>query len=488
MKRIQMKNLGKIIVLLLISLSAFAGLNVSVDKQNVTRGERVSFVIKITGKGKVRVPPFDQLCGYDIESKMQERKDVYANGKRAQELSLIYIFMPQRSCVIDPFPVTINDVEVMSEAINISVTKMTITKNEPFSVRLETNKDSVYVGEPFEMSVQFSQRQNIKTLGEAISLPESKNIWIKSEDKGAMRVKDRSLKRTNIYALSAQQSGKLLLGPLRWDLKVRSENKDYWGSFISTAKTRTVFSNELEIEVKPLPKGINIVGDLSIQAKVDKDEINSGEAINLTISLEGRANIEDLDAFSIHLKGAQAFNEEPQISHYLQDGKYFGSFTQKSALVAQKDFVIPSFSLSYMDTNTNTVKTISTKEISIKVHNVEPLIETPLKVSRAEVKDINTPTREGLTYLQGVFLLLGGFILGLLLVLVPWRRLKLSKSSGSKIAVKESKEVLQLLMSNMDKDPKIEVLVKELSENLYEGKSHKIDKKMLKEVLKNLQK
>jgi|GEM_PF-6994330 len=481
-----MKNLGKISLLLLINLSAFAGLNVSVNKENITRGERVSFTIKVTGEGQVRVPPFDQLCGYDIEGRMQSRKDVYANGKRAQELSLIYTFMPERSCVIEAFPVTINDLEVMSEAININVSKMTITKNEPFLVSLKTDKDFVYVGEPFEMSVEFSQRQNITSLGEAISLPESKNIWIKSEHKGRLVIKDRQAKRTNVYALSAQQSGKLLLGPLRWDVKVRSQSKDYWGSFVARAKTRTFFSNELEIHVKPLPEGIDIVGSLDIQVHVDKNEINSGEAVNLTIIIKGRANIEDIPSFSIHLKGAQAFNEDPSVSHYLQGGKYFGSFTQKSALVAQKDFVIPSFSLSYMDTNTDTIKTISSQEIEIKVHNEEALIDIPLKISRADIEDINRPT-EVLNYLQASFLVLGGFILGLLVALLPWRRIFKSKNTRSKFAAKESKEVLQLLMSNMHKDPKIENLVKELSENIYEGKTHKIDKKTLKVLVKKLQ-
>lgn len=484
-----MINLGKIILVLIMSVPVFADLSVSVDNDTITRGERISFTVKITGKGEVRVPPFDQLCGYDIEGRMQERKDVYANGKRAQELSLIYTFMPERSCVIEPFPVTINDIEVMSKEISISVEKMTITKNEPFLVELKTNKSSVYVGEPFEMSVHFKQRQNVKALGEAISLPESKNLWIKSETKGRAFFKDRYENRTNIYAISAQQSGKLSLGPLRWDLKVRSRTKDYWGSFIATAKTRTVFSNELDIVVKPLPEGIDLVGSLDIQAHVDKNEINAGEAVNLTISIKGRANVEDISSFKIHLKGAQAFNEEPTISHYLQDGKYFGSFTQKSALVAQRDFFIPSFELRYMDTGTNTIKTISTQKIKIKVHNEEPLVQEELKVSRSEdeIKDVNTSV-SALNYLQASFLVLGGFVLGLIVSFIPWTRIFDSDKNRAKIRVKESKEVLQLLMSNMDKDPEIEGLVKRLSENLYEGKKHIIDKKVLKELVNRLQK
>ena len=481
-----MKNLGKIIVLFLLTQSAFAALSVSVDQDTISRGERVTMTIKVTGEGQVRVPPFDELCGVSVEGKMQSRKDVIANGKRSQELSLMYEFMPQRSCVIEPFPVSVNDVETLSQPINITVSKMTISKNEPFMVSLETDKKSVYVGEPFEMRVNFKKRQNISSLGDSISLAESKNIWIKSEHAGAPFMRDRYENRTNMYAMSAQQSGILSLGPLRWDVKVRANTRDYWG--FQRAKTRTLFSNELEVEVKPLPKGVELVGDLSIEAHVDKTEINAGEAVNLSINVKGRANVEDIASFSIYLKEAQAFNEDPKISHFLQDGRYFGSFEQKSALVAERDFVIPAFELSYMDISTDTVKTIKTEAISIKVLNATPSKKEELKISRPveEVQDVNLVSNT-LTLVQGGFLVFGGFVLGLIFSMIPWKRIFTKEKSKSIISAKESKEVLQLLMSNMSKDDEIEALVKNLSENLYEGKSHEINKKRLKDIVKRLQ-
>jgi len=484
-----MKNLGKIILFCLMLSSLSADIKVSVDKDQVTRGERVTFTLSITGEGEVRVPPLDELCGYTIESRMQSRKDVFSNGKRAQEMSLMYEFMPQRSCVIEPFAVSVNDKEEMTEAINITVSKMSISRDDPLIVELEADKSSVYVGEPFEMKVHLKERQGMDSVAESISLPESKNIWIKSENKGQAFVKDRYTTRVNMYALAAQQSGKLTLGPLRWDVKVRSRSRDSWGLVYATSKTRTVFSNELGIEVKPLPSGIDLVGELDIQVKVDKSEVNAGEAVNVTIEVKGRANIEDIETFDIYVAGAQAFKEEPKITHYLHEGKYFGSFIQKSALVAQKDFMIPAFELRYMDVKTDTIKTIRSEEISVKVLNSAPVAEEELKISRPseDVKDVNVQENAS-SFLQGALLLLGGFILGLIVSIIPWKKVVSKEQSKHTVSAKESKEVLQLLMSNMGKDPEIEVLVQLLSENLYEGKSHKIDKKQLKELVNSLQK
>lgn len=465
-----------------------ADIKVSVDKSQITRGERVTFTLSVTGAGEVRIPPLDELCGYSIEGRMQSRKDVFSNGKRAQEMSLMYEFMPQKSCIIEPFSVTVNDKEEMTEAINITVSKMSISINEPFMVQLETDKTSIYVGEPFEMKVKFKERQNMDSVGESISLPESKNIWIKSEYKGQAFVKEGYTTRQNMYALSAQQSGELSLGPLRWDVKVRSRSRDSWGMVYATAKTRTVFSNELGIEVKPLPEGIDLVGKLEILVKVDKKEVNAGEAVNLTIEVKGRANIEDIQVFDIHVPGAQAFKEDPKISHYLQEGKYFGSFIQKLAIVAERDFTIPSFELRYMDVETDMIKNINSEIIDIKVINSAPEVKEELKISRPdeEIKDVNVQGN-ALNLLQGVLLLVGGFILGLIISMIPWKKFITTEKTKHTVSAKVSKEVLQLLMSNMDSDPEIERLVQKLSENLYEGKSNKIDKKRLKEIVKTLQ-
>lgn len=485
-----MKNLGKIILICFYSATLlFAEVNVSVDRDQVSRGERVTFTLRVAGTHAVDIPPVERLCGVDIEGRMQSQKTVISNGKRLQELSLDYTFMPSKSCVIEPFDVTVDGKIEQTRAIPIEVSKISIQKDDPFIVGLMTPKTSVYVGEPFEMRVDLKSRQNVEALAESISLPESKNLWIKSEQKGQGHIKDRYKNRTNRYALSAQQSGKLTLGPLRWDLKVRSQGRDIWGTWLARSKTHTVFSNEIEMEVKPLPDGITLVGDLQIEAQVDKTEVNAGEAVNVTISLKGRANVEDISPFEIHVDGAQAFNEEPKINHYLESEHYFGTFSQKSALVAEHDFTIPEFTLSYMDVESDTVKTISTKPIPIRVLNTTAKKEEPLKISRPKAAPEAVVTQKsGLSILQGALILLLGMLLGVVLALIPWRGLRTSKKGqGKKVPAKVSKEVLQLLMAHMAEDREIERLVKELSENLYEGASHSIDMKRLKEIIKRLQ-
>jgi len=481
--------LNTLIFLFLMVIPAFAGVNVSVDKTEITRGETVTVTLRINGVGKVRVPPLDNLCGYEIQGRGQRNQEVISNGVRQQELALMYTIQPVKSCIIESFPVSVNGEEFQTKALNVVVSKMSITKDEPFSLKLSTDKTSVYVGEPFEMSVDFKKRQGIDSLAESISLPESKNLWVKSEYKGSTHNEGRYELHKSMYAMSAQQSGKLSLGPLRWDIKVRSRTRDYWGTFLASAKVRTIFSDEVELEVKPLPTGVSLVGDMQIIVNVDKTEIDAGEAVNVTIEVKGRANVEDIEPFSIHLSGAQAFMEEPKVSHYLQDNRYFGSFVQKAALVAQRDFEIPSFELSYMDVESDTVKTIKSEVIKIKVLNAAPLVNEKLKISRPDdlVEEKVEVLEAGLSKLQGAFLLLGGLILGVILSLLPWRKVLNKDKTKQKISAKESKEVLQLLMSNMGEDKEVEDLVQKLSENLYEGKSHSIDKKQLKEIVKRLQ-
>lgn len=486
-----MKNLGKTILFLLLSLSLWAEISVSVDKEQVTRGERVTLTLRIFGDGRdVEVPPLNEVCGVNIEGRMQSRKEIFSNGKRLQERSLMYEFMPQRSCVIEPIIITVNGKEEKTEPINITVSKVAISRNEPFIVELEAQKDSVYVGEPFEVKVNFKARRNIDTLAESISLPENKNIWVKSEEKGSPFISGEYVMRKNEYAMAAQQSGQLSLGPLRWDLKVRSQSKDYWGTWLAATKTRSVFSNELDIKVKALPEDINLVGKMNMDISVNKMEVNAGEAINLTIKVEGRANIEDIEAFDLHVPGTQVFEEEPQVSHFLQDGRYFGSFTQKVAFVAERDFTIPVLTLTYMDVETDSVKTIQTEAISVKVLNASALPKEELKVTRPQEKVAinNEEEKASLSFLEAIFVFLSGMVFGTILFMTPWKRLLRQEKNKTTIPAKASKEVLQLLMPHMDRDSEIEEMVQKLSENLYEGGSHPIDKKSLKEIVRKVQK
>lgn len=484
----KMKNLGKIIILFLIVTPLFSNVSVSVDKDTVSRGEEVVFILSIKGRGKVKVPPFDNICGYNLESQRQARRESYSNGEYSQELSLMYSFFPQKSCTIDSFPVSVNGEEFQTKEINITVTKAPIRGNEPFVVDLKTDKKSIYVGEPFEMKVFLKQLKNIQVLDSAISLNDSKNIWVKSQKNLKNYLSDGYNVQENIYAISAQQSGKLSLGPLRWDLQIIDKSKDYWGMTRVSAKRKTAFSNETDIEVEELPEGVSLVGDANIEVKVDKKEINSGEAVNLSIEVKGHLNIEDIQAFNIHLKDAQAFNEDPKLMHYIKDGKYFGVFTQKSAIVAQKDFEIPSFELKYMDTSTDTVKVIKSEAIQIKVLNPINVEKKELKVSRP-IEPIKEPQTEStaFTSLQAVLFTLAGFVLGLIASKLPWREIFNREKQKKNISAKESKELLQLLMGHMSEDKEIEELVRKLSENMYEGKTHNIDKKRLKEITKRLQ-
>lgn len=485
-----MKNLGSMILFFLMALPLMAELKVSVDKTQITRGESVYVTLSIKGGGNIELPPFEKLCGYQIEGQSQRSKDILSNGKRTQEIALTYEIMPQKSCVIESIPITINGETQRTEPINITVSKVAITKNAPFTVELKTEKTSVYVGEPFEMKVALKARQGIDVLAESISLPESKNIWVKSEQKGSPLLQEGYSKRDNTYALAAQQSGKLILGPLRWDIKVRNQSRDNWGMWLATAKTHSVFSNEIELEVKELPMGVSLVGELEMEANVDKTEVNAGEAVNIDIRVKGPANIEDLPAFEIHVEGAQAFKEEPKKTHYLRDGKYFGDFSQKMALVADRNFTIPSFEIRYMDVTTDTLKTIQTEPIAIKVLNAAPAVKEELKISRPQEKpEESQENRQGsaLTLVQGTFLLLVGIVLGLIFSMIPWRKALNKDKRKHTVSAKESKEVLQLLMGHMHTDQEIEQLVKKLSENLYEGQSHDIDKKRLKEIVKKLQ-
>ena len=136
---------------------------------------------------------------------------------------------------------------------------------------------------------------------------------------------------------------------------------------------------ELNIDVKALPGGVDLVGNFSIIATADKTEINSNEALNVSIEVLSNGNLEDIKSFKPHIQGVNIFDEKAVVNGT--------KLTQKIAFVAENDFIIAPFTLRYFDPVTKEIKTTSTNEISVKVKNAKPKEE--LTIKRDESKEMS---------------------------------------------------------------------------------------------------
>jgi len=478
-----MKNHGNfltILIFLLLPLHvAIAGVTAKVDYSTVEVGDMVTYSLELSGEDISR-PKILRICDSDVISTSSQTSMQVINGDFTKSYILSYKFLPQKACTIKPVSIEINGKEELSNPVKVTVKKVTGAKDKEFELILKTSKKSVYVGESFDVTLLFKQKPNSRAVDSKFIPPELKGFWVKGESK-PQRYQDGIYAITKItYTLAAQRVGKLKISKAQMRIASRVNVRDNFGFFNSNIRWKTYFSNELDIDVKALPSGVDLVGNFSILASVDKNSVSSNEAVNLNITVLGDGNLEDIESFKPFIDGVSVFDEKIKI-----DSK---KLTQKIAFVSDGDFVIPSFELKFFDTATQKIKTIKTNPINIKVKNSKVKQELEIKRDTTNsdetlvAKSADTQEKsKSFDTLTLVLVLIVGMVLGALL-----SKVKFSKSGTkkeSKVSIKNPKKLLVKLLPFKD-DLEVKKILDNIEASLYSSEKLDIDKKQLKEILK----
>lgn len=465
-----MRNLGKIvIVLLLLKLALQAEVRATVDATSVELGEMITYSLHLSGKNVTR-PVIQTLCGVNVISTSSQSSIEMINNSVKRNNTFSYKFIPQKDCVIEPMEVEIDGVMHKSNAVEIKIAKGKVNADADFVLSLESSTKEVFVGEPFLVTLLFKQKLGAEAVDSKFSAPELKGFWIKSETE-AQRTQEGGYGVTKVvYEMAAQRVGELNISKAQMSIASRAHTRDNWGSWVPQIKWKTYYSNELNIDVKPLPSGVELVGNFSIMAHTDKEEIGQNEALNLTLEILGDGNLEDIKSFKPYIDGVSIFDEKISIEG--------NRLTQKMAFVAQRDFTIEPFILKYFDPKTKEIKTIKTNKIDIKVKNSKPKEELVIKKEQKEEAPI--ASSENISSLWGLLIFVVGLLLGFAVALVkPWKRLKKKKS----LSFKDERVLLIKLLPYKD-DEDVKKIIDIIEQNIYSDVKVKIDKKILAEVIK----
>jgi len=475
-----MKNLGKIGILLLVSVALHAGLNVSVDSTKVMQGDSVVFTVRATGD-RIEKLQLISLCGEQITSSAMGTNIRSINGNFSKENSFQYTFTPLHDCTIAPISLNIDGKKEVSEAIDIKVSKMPTSKDSPFILEMSTDKKNVRVGEPFAVTINFKMRRDAQAVDSKFTPPEIKNMWIKKEDQGARQEVDNYIVTRLTYIMAAQKEGPQRIGAAHMKIAERTRARDAWGQWLPSVKWRSYYSNELDINVSKLPSGVSIVGDFQMEVHTDKTEAQANEAVSVTLSIVGQGNFEDIGSLKPFVAQVSTFEEEPKIAEALTGG----TWEQKFTFVGDNDFEVPAFKLEYFDTQTQSTKLLSTKPIHVHINGgVVSKVSDEVKVEKADTL-VSVPTIQhevkettSLLTIGGAFL--AGFLVALLLALRPWQYLKVQKET---LSIRDEKALIRFLMPYIA-DNEVKVMVDLLEERVYRGSQKTIDKKALKVMLK----
>lgn len=472
-----MKNLGKkiIIIFSLLATTIYASVVAKVYPKNIVSGEVATYTLAITG-GEVHKPVITTICGSNVLGTSSQTSIQMINNDYKKSYVLSYQFIPKKSCLIVPVNVEIDGKMEQSNSVKVTVKPAVQDKNANFVVNLIPSKTKLFVGEPFNLQLVLKQKKDAEAIDSKFIAPDFKGFWVKGESQATRSEEGDFIVTKATYRLAPQREGNWTIQPAQLKIASRISSRDVWGSFMPQVKWKSYFSNEVHIKAKLLPNNAKIVGNFTINATVDKLEINPNEAVNVTVKVVGDGNLEDIKSFKPYIPDVNVFDEKINIKG--------NTLTQKLAFVSDTDFTIAPFSLAFYNLKTKRVEKISTQPIRIKVNGA--VKKTELKIQRDDSVKIPslhvTQKREVLSQIWIVTVFIAGLLIGVLIMLFvkPVKFLKKAKT----LNLNDEKLLLVKLLPYKDNDKEVKKIVDILEANIYSSKKEKIDKKVLKELLK----
>jgi len=321
-------------------------------------------------------------------------------------------------------------------------------------VTLQLSKQTVYMGEPLLATIIHSYKKEDRVLKKEFEEFISKDFWLQKAYDVKREKKNGTTYERYEFVISAQKYGTLSVEKQLLRVSHRDPKTNY-------VKWKEFYTNEVFVEVLPLPANTTVVGNFSIKASIDTDRIKKNKPINLTLTLKGYGNFEDVVPFTLQLPNQTIFTTKPKIETNYKKNQNYGEFTQKISIISDEDYTIPAITLHYFDLKTKKLQTIQTESIQIKV--------------------INKTAKKFQDY--GYLLFLIGTIFG---VFISWIFVLYKKNQKQKITnftlkekikkTKNDKELYKVLLPYCQ-DERFNIYFHQLEENIFMNKNHIIEKK-----------
>ena len=502
-----MTNLKKILLTLfmmqyaLFTLLSAASVRATVNTVEVVQGNPVQLYIKAKG-GEATFPNITMIEDAPVVGQSSSSSQSYTmvNGdfKSEKTTTKILQFIPQKDMTIPSFTVKIEGQEYKTQPIDIKVLKssaQTSQKNALFSLELRANKSKVMVGESFTVTVYFSLKNGVRISQDVQYVkPEFPGFTAVEVDEKNTYMKGNYQVQEIRYILTAQKEGNLTILPAQVKVGIPDRNRrDIFGMTFGTKWYQTA-SNSLDIEVLPQAQESDLVGEFTAHTRVDTQEVKANTPVNLTVTIEGKGNLESFEFPKYEIDGVTVYSDEAKIETKIVNGELHSSYVKTFAFISDSDFSIPPREFSMLTLSDKSVKTLHVDGYDIKIkagHSAasstvsnEPkqgVVQTNMTQDTVETKApmARSENIEKELEVQSVawWMIALAFGLGVLLTYgaqhLPKRQSKPYKES----------EALKILYGHMSNDPEVEAMVRKLYAKKNGDKSVQIDKKALKEMV-----
>lgn len=460
-----------ILLLNILLVSLFANVKITAPN-SFLKDELYIFSIEVNGSNIV-FPKIDNIDGNVVNEIGSSSSTNIINGRISKSIRKNYSLLASKEFTIPSLEFEVDGKSFFTKEKKVLQQKVEKTKSNIFDLTIKANKNELFVGEDFILTLIFKYRKDAQITDLNLSKPSFDGFWYKQLEESKKYEENNFVVQELNYLLFPLQSGSLKIEPLFINASLVDFNRNFNSFFSTPTKQYKIYSNALNLNIKALPMNIDLIGDFTVEASIDKNSIKNGEAISYKVKIAGSGNIEDIKDIKLSLDNATIYENKAKIKATYINGKYKGTYDKTFSIIPSKTLVIPPIELKYFDENKNEIITKRTKSFNIYVENQieKQNIVLEKKKESKEVKKVEV-IKESSFIEKVIYFLLGivfsVLILCLYLYVINQRKKKEFIEQPLVKKIKKSKnkeELLKVLVVYLNMDKKLDKLIFDLEKS-----------------------
>ncbi len=393
MKRVSLITIA--VLLFLLSMHAAAAdisVKLRIDRQEASLSDAIRLEVTIEGTRDGDIKPAIQgLEPFIVTPGGTSSRLEFINGRMTSGITYSYFLQPRKTGTFQIGPARVNiagkDYQSDTGTIRVAAPSTgTTARSAAHFLRADLSRTDIFVEEQTVYTLSLFTRTQIRDL--SLQLPEIDGLTftrLGDPSEEQRQVDGNSYQVLSLrYAVTCERTGLIEIAPARMKMTViaprsRSRLDDFFNDpFFSSVSGRPLAleSSPVALRVEPLPETGRppdfggLVGEFTIESRLEPDVVKAGESATLTVSVKGRGNIKRIpDLVLPEIPSIKAYKDQPVLQSRQEADGLQGSKTMKWALVpaAAGRQSIPPLTLSFFDPKARRYQTIGTPALTLAV-------------------------------------------------------------------------------------------------------------------------
>ena len=246
------------------------------------------------------------------------------------------------------------------------------------SFALSANKKDALIKEPIEITFSADQKDHTNSMFFFLEVKKSDAYEVVLLDQVTNKISNHNSSTTFKYLLFPLKSGDINVD-FDFTIKVASDGglaKVYTGGRDNVKWMDTVNSKievpTLHLHVSPLSEKVDLVGDFTLDAKLQKSDINQYGSANIRYTLSGAGYNEKSLQMLNKIANVTAFSQVTDIASKATPNGYEIKREYSYALRSKNNFTIPAIEIKAYSPKQNKYYTLKSQSYDIKVSSIDP--------------------------------------------------------------------------------------------------------------------